>query len=145
MTSKHTKLNIKQYKNITSSIEEYFNSYLFNIKQHNMTNKKLFIIKKEGSNNIIGSFFIDTQYNILETLYIVEVERGKGYCSQIINYLKNNYKELYFDVYYDNITANKCYSKYLHYIGIISHNMFKKIYGYMPIKNIKILRYGLHS
>jgi hypothetical protein len=135
-------LNIKHYKNITKAIEAYFDNNLFDIKQYDMTDKKLFIIK-DGTNNIIGSFFINTSYNVLETLYIVEAERGKGYCSQIINYLKKNYKQLYFDVYYDNIMANKCYSKYLHYIGTRSHNMFKKIYGYLPNKNIKILRYGL--
>ena len=137
-------LNIKHYKNITKAIEEYFDCNLFDIKQYDMTDKKLFIIRKDSSNNIVGSFFINMSYNVLETLYIVEVERGKGYCSQIINYLKKNYKQLYFDVYYDNIMANKCYSKYLHYIGKISHNMFKKIYGYLPNKKIKILRYSLN-
>ena len=135
-------LNIKHYKYITKPIEVYFDYNLFDIKQYDMTDKKLFIIK-DGLNNIIGSFFINISYNVLETLYIVELERGKGYCSQIINYLKKNYKQLYFDVYYDNIMANKCYSKYLHYIGTTSHNMFKKIYGYWPNKNIKILRYSL--
>ena len=136
-------LNIKHYKNITKAIEEYFDYNLFDIKQYDMIDKNLFIIRKNGLNNIIGSFFINMSYNVLETLYIVEAERGKGYCSQIINYLKKNHKQLYFDVYYDNIMANKCYSKYLHYIDTTSHNMFKKIYGYLPNKNIKIIRYGL--
>jgi hypothetical protein len=139
-------LKIKNYKYVTTSIENYFNTYLFDVRTTNMKYKKLFIIK--NNNQIIGSFFINEKYNILDTLYIVEKERGKGYCSQIINYLEQKYlikkgSFLYFDVEKNNIHAKKCYESRMEYIGVMSHDLIYKIYKFKPNKNKVFLRYRL--
>jgi hypothetical protein len=140
-------LKIKKYKYITNSIKSYFNKYLFDIESISMNNKYLFIIKNKN-NDIIGSFFINTQYKILETIYIIEKERGKGYCSQIINYLKKNYISdknpfLYFDVDKDNVNAVNCYKKQMKYVGILEYDLFYKIYGFKPKINKIFIRYCL--
>lgn len=140
---------IQNYKYINNSIETYFNTYLFNIRTFNMNNKMLFIVKN-NNNNIIGSFFINTKHNILETLYIIKQERGKGNCSKIINYLKRDYlcdkhSFLYFDVDKDNIIAIKCYEKKMEYVGILSHDLFYKIYNFKPQRNKIFLRYILRK
>jgi hypothetical protein len=141
-------LNIKRYKYINKSIEEYFNTNLFDIKQFDMKNKKLFIVS--NNKKIIGSFFINVKFNTLETLYIVKEERGKGNCTKIINYLKKNYLTnkgknffLYFDTEEKNTNAVNCYKKHLKYIGILSHEIFFKIYNFRPKKDVILLRYAL--
>ncbi len=141
-------LKITHCVNITDVIEDYFNINLFDIKHYDMNHKQLFILTKDTINvlvvnDIAGSFILDTKNNLIESLYIIESERGKGYCLEVIRYLKTNYKKLYLDAFHNNLIANKCYSKYLKYVGIISHNLFKKIYKYSPNKNVKILRYEL--
>lgn len=140
-------LNIKNFKYINKSIEEYFNTNLFDIKKFDMKNKKLFIIK-DNTNKIIGSFFINSKLNILENLFIIKEERGKGNCTKIINYLKNNYlnnknKFLYFDVDDKNTNAVNCYKKHLKYVGIITNELFYKIYNFKLNENVIILRYAL--
>jgi hypothetical protein len=140
-------LKIKNYKYINNAIEIYFNTYLFDIRSIDINEKKLFIVKN-NDNNIIGSFFINKKYDILENLYIVEQERGKGNCSKIINYLKKDYLSkkhpyIFFDVDKDNVNAVKCYEKKMKYIGVTSHKIIHQIYNFVPNKNKIFLRYCL--
>lgn len=140
-------IKIKKCKKINNLVISYFNTHLFDITDINMKNKKLFIIKN-NINDIIGSFFIDTKHNILDTLFIIKQERGKGYCSKILDYIKNNYlndkhKFLYVDVATDNTIALKCYSNNLKYIGILSHELFYDIYKHKLDKKSIIHRYVL--
>lgn len=147
-------IEIKLYKRYTSQIIDFYSSYLFDIQTYPMDNKKLFIVKKiiTGPNakikNIIGTFIINFNYNVLESLYIKEEERSKGYGIKIIEWVQkqkkiNNWNNLYLDCYNTNTIAIKFYEKYLKFIKTITHSMFKKIYGYNPGKNIKILRFSL--
>ena len=143
-------VQIKHYKYITEPIEEYFNTYLFEIKapenKIKLINKKLYIVKDPLTKYIIGSFFINPKYKTVEDLYLIQSSRGKGYCLQIINYLKKNFTGLYFDIcseHPNNIVANKCYSKYLRLVGNMSHKLFNQIYGINVPNNKTILRYKL--
>ncbi len=140
-------ITIKKCKKINNSVISYFNTHLFDITDIDMTNKKLFIVTN-NINDIIGSFFINTKYKVLDTLFIIEHERGKGYCSKILNYIKNSYlnnkhKLLYVDVAIDNKIALKCYSNNLKYVGILSHDLFYNIYHHKLDKKSMIHRYVL--
>jgi len=135
-------LSIKQCKKINNKIKEYFESNLFDIDTVDLKNKKLFIVKHKDE--IIGSFFINTKYDVLDTLFIVKDHRGKGYCAKILKYIKNYIKTntfLYVDVASDNENAMKCYSKELKYVGIIQNELVNEIYGYVP--KTQFVRYEL--
>lgn len=135
-------LTIKKYKRINKAIKEYFSTNLFEISQTELNNKELFIVKK--GNEIIGSFFINTKFDTLDTLFIVKTHRGKGYCSQILDYLKKYIKPnnfLYVDVASNNESAMKCYAKELEYIGNIQNELVNEMYGFLP-KN-QFVRYIL--
>jgi hypothetical protein len=145
-------IKIKMYKRYTKEIIEFYSTYLFDIQNYQMNNKKLFIVKKLNQSNkikeIIGTFIINFEFNVLESLFIKPNERSKGYSKEIFSWLRkqqkiNNWNIIYFDCYHSNTIAVKCYDKYLNRIGTITHGIFRKIYGYLPGKNIKILRYTL--
>jgi hypothetical protein len=132
------KIIIKQVEKLTLQIKNYFSVNLYNIETCSPENK-LYICYK--SSNIIGSFFINKKYQVVKEIFIVEHERNKGYCKIILDYLKKHFVNLYFDVYYNNIPANKCYSKYLSFDSYLPSNEFYLIYGYKP--PVPIIRYRL--
>lgn len=132
---------IKSIIKITNNIKEYFNNNLHDIDEVNLKQNKLYICVK--NKKIVGSFFINTKYSIVKEIFIIEKERKQGYCKLILDYLKKNFLYLYFDVYYNNIPANKCYSKYLLFDRYLPISEFYLLYGYKPNPVIPIIRYKL--
>jgi len=141
-------IKITNPKLLNNKIKEYFNTYLFDITSIDISNKKLFMI--HNNNNIIGSFFIDNKYNILEMLYLIKSERGKGYSKIIISFIKDNLlnnkkKYIYFDVDSVNVIAVKAYEKYLKFYKILPHDIFYKIYKFELKKDKIIYRFILEK